>query len=88
MDRLYEFVQSKSEVALHFWNPITVLLCRQITKLINLDFVFLLHLLAVSTLLSVCLCFKVHKILWPVHVLVTNMKTIYVNYKNQPVNVV
>jgi len=49
---------------------------------------FLLHLLAVSTLLSVSLCFKLHKILWPVHGLVADMKTIYVYYKNQPVNVV
>jgi len=79
--------EMKSEVALHFWNPITVLLCRRIIKLIDLNLMFLLHLLAVSTLLSVSLCFKLYKILWPVHGLVTNMKKIYVDYKNQSVNV-
>jgi hypothetical protein len=83
-------VQSKSEVALHFWNPITFLLCGRLAKLIDLKLMFLLYLLAVSTLLSVSLCLKSHKIIWLVHGLVTDMKTIYVYYtsKNQLVNVI
>lgn len=75
-------------MALHFWNPITVVLCGRIAELIDLYLMFLLHLLAVSTLLSVSLCFKLHIILCHVHAIVTDMKTIYVYYNNQPVNVV
>jgi hypothetical protein len=58
-----------------------VLLCGQTAKLIDLDLMFLLRLLAISVLLSVSLCFKLHKIVWPVHGLVTDMKTIFVYYK-------
>jgi len=62
-DSLSKSVESKSELALHFWNPINLLLCGRLAKLIDLKLMFLLHLLAVSTLLSVSLCLKLHKIL-------------------------